>query len=387
MKNRVFPFAILFVFSLFVGCAENKEETKSPVYHIDLKQKSEPSKIETFLSDMQIRLVPLETKDSIYFDGEASKIHMDGKSIFIVNASQNSIFRFNEQGEFIKKHSRQGQGPEEYSILFNIALSKGVIYGLDRKKVQLYDYDGNYIKTIPLKYEGRQIWAKEDGTVFISGNYTQPYQAAVYQKDGDVLEILPSNKNLLKLPISQSTNYSIGEYNNGVYLTNYFDRNIYQLEDSVSILATLDFGDMNISDNFFAGTVEEIEARFSDYRQNDKAVFKIDHLTLTDEWLIFTPTLFDPSVVYYNRKSNTYIVNKGFKEPYNLFFGKYNAPDGYIEETEEFYRLVNAMELKEMVEELTNQDSDYLSQYPFLKNVDVSKIDENTNDWILFFKL
>lgn len=387
MKKRIYPFALLFIFLLFIRCAENKEKINNSVYHIDLRQEFEPSIINKFLSDMQIRLLPLATKDSMYFDGEASKIHIDGKSVFIVDASQNSIFRFNDKGEFIQKIAHHGQGPKEYSMLFNIALSKGLIYGLDRKKIQVYDYDGNYIKTIPLRHEGRQIWVKEDGTIFIAGNYIQPYQIVVYQKDGNILEFLPSNKELLKLSISQSTNYSIGEYNSSVYLTNYFDRNIYQLEDSVSILATLDFGDMNISDNFFAGTAEEIDARFSDYRQNDKAVFKIDHLTLTDEWLIFTPTLFDPSVVYYNRKSNKYIVNKGFEKPYNLFFGRYNAPDGYVEETKEFYRLVNAMELKEMIEELAKQDSDYLSQYPFLKNVDVSKIDENTNDWIIFFKL
>lgn len=387
MKKRIFSFAILFVFSFFISCTENEEETKKTVYHIDLKQKSEPSEVEMFLSKIQIRLLPLETKEFMCFDGEASKVYIDDKSIFIVDASQNSIFRFNNEGTFIKHISRRGQGPEEYNTLFNIALSKGLIYGLDRKKIQIYDYVGNYIKTIPLKHEGRQIWVKEDGTVFIAGNYIQPYQIVVYKTDGTVLEFSPSNKELLKLSVSQSTHYSIGEYNSCVYLTNYFDRNIYQLKDSVSILATLDFGGMNISDGFFAGTAEEIEARFSDYRKNDKAVFKIDHLTITDKWLIFTPSLFEPSVVYYNRQSNKYIVNKDFEEPYNLFFGKYNAPDGYIEETKEFYRLVNAMEFKEMIEELAKQDLDYLSLYPFLKNVDVSKIDDNTNDWIIFFKL
>ena len=87
------------------------------------------------------------------------------------------------------------------------------------------------------------------------------------------------------------------------------------------------------------------------------------------------------------RKSDTYLLNKNWGQPYDLFFGGYRAPDGYDEKSREFYQLVNAVELKEVVGEIAKAAPNYQDTYPFLKGVDVSQIDDNTNDWIVFFKL
>lgn len=171
-------------------------------------------------------------------------------------------------------------------------------------------------------------------------------------------------------------------------MTNYFDPSIYQLEDTVSAFATLDFKGMNIPSDMFSGTDEEIANRFREYREGDKAILSFDRLTVTDDWVVFAPSLiWDPCVVYYNRKSDTYLLNKNWGQPYDLFFGGYRAPDGYDEKSREFYQLVNAVELKEVVGEIVKAAPNYQDTYPFLKGVDVSQIDDNTNDWIVFFKL
>ena len=145
---------------------------------------------------------------------------------------------------------------------------------------------------------------------------------------------------------------------------------------------------MNIPSNMFSGTDEEIADRFREYREGDKAILSFDRLTVTDDWVVFAPSLiWDPCVVYYNRKSDTYLLNKNWGQPYDLFFGGYRAPDGYDEKSREFYQLVNAVELKEVVGEIAKAAPNYQDTYPFLKGVDVSQIDDNTNDWIVFFKL
>ena len=196
---------------------------------------------------------------------------------------------------------------------------------------------------------------------------------------------LPS---LPKRKISQSTYHSLKRYGDRILLTNYFDPSIYQLEDTVSAFATLDFKGMNIPSNMFSGTDEEIANRFREYREGDKAILSFDRLTVTDDWVVFAPSLiWDPCVVYYNRKSDTYLLNKNWGQPYDLFFGGYRAPDGYDEKSREFYQLVNAVELKEVVGEIAKAAPNYQDTYPFLKGVDVSQIDDNTNDWIVFFKL
>ena len=70
-------------------------------------------------------------------------------------------------------------------------------------------------------------------------------------------------------------------------MTNYFDPSIYQLEDTVSAFATLDFKGMNIPSNMFSGTDEEIANRFREYREGDKAILSFDRLTVTDDWVVF----------------------------------------------------------------------------------------------------
>lgn len=391
MKKRIISFAVCSVIWLLQGCGEKKSDAKTnepSVYQVDLKAASDPETVEKFLNGMEIRLLPLESGDSMLFKGSGSAIHLDGNNIFLLDASQQAIFRFDRSGKFINKIFRKGQGLEEYNVLFGMTLFKNTIYGLDNKKIQLYDYEGKYIKTIPLKNAGRQIGVKEDGTVVVASNYIQPYQLTEYRTDGTVSEYLPSNKNLLKQQVSQSTYHSLKRYGDGVLLTNYFDPNIYQLKDTLSVFATLDYKGMNIPDNFFEGTDEEVASRFREYREGDKAVLSTDRITITDDWAIFVPSLiWDPCVVYYNRKSNTFLLNKGFAQPYDLFFGGYKAPDGYDEQSGEFYRLINAVELKEIVEELAKDDPDYLNTYPFLKNVDCSQINDDSNDWIIFYKL
>lgn len=36
-----------------------------------------------------------------------------------------------------------------------MALFDNKVYALDNTKIQLYDYEGNYLKTVPLKNDGR----------------------------------------------------------------------------------------------------------------------------------------------------------------------------------------------------------------------------------------
>ena len=80
------------------------------------------------------------------------------------------------------------------------------------------------------------------------------------------------------------------------------------------------------------------------------------------------------------------MLSKKMEKPYDLFFGGYNTPDGYNASTGEFYDLVNSMDLKGVIQDL-KEEPDYLNKYPFFRNVDLLKIDENSNDCIVFYKL
>lgn len=153
----------------------------------------------------------------------------------------------------------------------------------------------------------------------------------------------------------------------------------------------MDFGHMNIPDDFYEGSPEVVEKRFNDLRgsvkNGIKAVLSIEYLLVTDDWIVFQPGELANRGIYYNRKTGFWMTTKYFTEPYKTFLTGNKLPDGYNPETGEFYRLVSAMDLKEVIENISASDKDYLDKYPCFKGIDPQKIDDNTNDFVMFFKL
>jgi hypothetical protein len=113
----------------------------------------------------------------------------------------------------------------------------------------------------------------------------------------------------------------------------------------------------------------------------------ISNVTVTDDWIIFSPEEGPGSfIVFYDRKQNRYITNQGFDFPCSVFFEKWHAPHGCTE-TGEYYSTVSSEKLREMMEKLTTKEEDYLSKYGFLKGIDPAGINEDDNDWLVFFTL
>lgn len=220
-------FSALFLGLSLVSCSDSaKTEHEIPVYSIDVKQTPNADEVNQFFGQAQIHLQPLETRDSMYFNGEEAVVHVADGQLFVHDVAQDIIFRFDKNGKFLNRIARKGQGLEEYTFLSGITIANQTIYGLNRNKIQCYDYEGNYLKTIPLKRNSWQIAVRNDGTLFTATNYIQPYQFTAYYPDGTVSDFMPSNPELLKLEVSQSTHHSLKQDKGVAYFTNYFDRNI-----------------------------------------------------------------------------------------------------------------------------------------------------------------
>ena len=207
MKKNIFIFC--FVFLLSCSVSDNPLNETSMVYKINLENTEENQN--EFLNNVEIRILPLETNAMNIFKGESSYVYFNDNNIFVFDVSQGSIFRFDKNGNFLNVVNRKGQGPEEYNVIFNINVDNNYIYALDRKKILVYDFDGKYNKTIPLKYEARQFLVRKDGSIITITNYRQPYQLTVYKRNGEISEFLPTDSSLQKIQVSQSTYHSLKE--------------------------------------------------------------------------------------------------------------------------------------------------------------------------------
>ena len=319
-------------------------------------------------------------------------MHVKGNTMIVEDPSQNGhIFVFDNQGNFIRHWNRLGQGNEEYTWNYSMATTDDRIYIQDHIKIQVYDYEGNYIQSIPNQEDrGTQIEVVGD-KIYVREGYMKENQLHVIDESGTVLsEHLPSREVIRNFMIPLTNYYTTGNYDGGVYISNPLDFNIYLMKDTIQTLAKLDFGTMHLPADFFDGDTQTVERKMHEVRaykgeMDTRHIIFISNLVVTDDWLTFTPETFDARVVFCDRNTSETVTNRNFKFPYSVFFKRYNAPLGFNEQTQEFYQLVNAMEVKEMVEEAkANGDID---KYPFLKNLDVESINEDTNAFVLFFRI
>lgn len=385
-------YIVVCVAALLFSCTDRKEAGGQVAsFHVDLKNEASPEVMESFLNNMQIRLMPLETTDSCLFSGGASHLNIVDDYLFVVDGEQRCFFRFDKSGKYINKIGNRGEGDKEYTALLSNAIANKNIYVKDWTKIQVYDYDNNYIRSIPYKGSRCQIHVSPEGRIYARRSYANDTQLQVLDQEGKVIaEYFPTEEVVRGFKIPKGNARCMGNYDKGIYITNPMDNAIYLLQDTVRVIARLDFGALNLPSDFFSGTSEQVEAKFWDLRggiTETKAILFINNLIVTDDWITFCPETFDPVIVFCNRKTNTCITNRGFEAPYSVFFDKYKSPDGYNASTGEFYRLLDAMELKKMIETLAEEDKDYSQIYPFLKGIDPEKIDEDSNDWVLFFKM
>lgn len=383
---------LLFCCIIFQSCISTTNETKEmQKFYINLNE--ETNDMNQLCENMDIRLMPFESMETCIFNDEASHVYIVDDNIFIVDISQDIIFRFDRKGNFKNLLNQKGQGDKEYKTMFRAKFSDGSIYVQDYEKIQVYNYEGQFLKSIPIK-ENRSDFIVSNQRVYLRQSYANEHQLLIYDESNNVVaEYLPSREVLRNFIIPVSNRYIMGNYDNGVYVANPMDYNIYMINDTVSVLAQLDFGTMNLPSDFFDGNSELVEQRFDDVRSSGKkrvtkAITMINNLIVTDDWITFTPESFDPTAVYCNRKTGTSFTNKGLKEPYATFFKGYKCPRGYDPTTNEFYLLVNCMDLKEMIESLKESvGNSYDKKYPFLKGINPEEIQDDTNGWLLYFKL
>lgn len=393
MKEKSLLLAVVFCMGMLSCQQTKKEKQEIPVLSVDYNVHPDPAKVEEMQQSMQIRFVPLETTDESLFRGRSSRLSKYGNHIFVADYTQECILVYDGKGNYQNRISRKGEGPEEYVSIMEMAVNNNLVYVLDiRGKVQVYDFEGNYIKGVPLKHGGSQLYVTEKEEIYIGRSFKNKTQWLVYDNQGTILhEYFPPNDKLANFEVPKTSVNTVGAYNGGIYIANYLDYNIYWLKDTISVLATLDFGNFNLPADFFDGSSENIEQRFWDLRgsvkEGIKAIFSMEDLIVTDDWFIFLPGELAVRGVYYNRKTDFYMTTKYFTEPYQTFLGGYNTPDGYDATTGEFYRLVDVGKLKEIIQKMA-QDKDYLEKYPFFKGIDPEKInEEEDNDWAMFFKL
>jgi len=140
-------FIIVFSFFLFNSCQEAVKPKCKDCLILHASLDEEVISLERLFD--KIELIPLETTDNSLIRYIGKYEFLDGKH-FILDDTQYILFIFDEQGNYINRIARVGQGPGEYRYIYDFSLNpqKGQIEMLSPYRlIYCYDFDGKYLKT------------------------------------------------------------------------------------------------------------------------------------------------------------------------------------------------------------------------------------------------
>jgi hypothetical protein len=242
---------------LVVSCSRNsKKDVEHVTIKIDLTANQSEKSISDFQKRFSIRLVPLETTDASLI-GSILQIIVTEKDIFIKNTvglMMSNILRFDTEGNFINKIDRTGNGPQEYNSIHSIAVADNKLYVADngRKQIFQYDFKGNYLNKFPVEHYAYQMFVDRSGKMTVMGSYLNDYKLYLYDESmNQIASFFPREEKMANMNLTRSTINSIGLYDDGIYVTNYFDPTVYLIRNhEVKPLVTFDFERNNLPEDF-----------------------------------------------------------------------------------------------------------------------------------------
>lgn len=361
MRN-ILAFAILLAF--FYSCT-NEKPIDQDVFVLDLTQDL------TIESDMKlsdiakdIKYTKLESNADCFIQ-QVRKYSITDKYLLAYDRTQDLIFLFSRDGKFLRKISRIGKGPGEYSRPNDVRISSCEKFILihNQKQVNRYDFEGNLLGTTPLPSWANNVDTYRDGLVGIfASHYSKQmdnYTMVTFDWEGNITgEYGKRNWDWLtpEMPINRSKFY---HYDNSYYHhENYYDT-VYCLTNNMEFKARIYLKSENNSAKLL-----KIK---DDQEELDLKGFQLD------SWLE-TPGYFFVNGPY-NRRMHPLTYNKKTNEayylPYNselLTHGIPNDLDGgapfwpgrYIDG--KLYRLDYAHKLKAILENELLDNAEFKNQ-------------------------
>ncbi|MDR3308533.1 MAG: 6-bladed beta-propeller [Tannerella sp.] len=249
----VFPTIVAAFSLLFCTCTQSKKtqtlQSITPVYEdsctyyllgentriaVPLDNPQQPSITDYF---KQVELIPLETRDDVLI-GKMTKLVFYQGRYYTLDRQQNIVHVFDEHGKFIFKIDNKGQGPGQYSVIYDIIINPFIasIELLDPMGViQRYDLSGEYKETVRVKSsEIRAVhrFISLDDHTYVFYGASQPLKVIGYDMSKEEI-IFQAFEEQGNFNIFSSLDFTPFFYYHGDwYFSRYFNAEAYKIEKS-----------------------------------------------------------------------------------------------------------------------------------------------------------
>jgi hypothetical protein len=154
MKNKIKIISIVLFIStcvLLASCQKQKAEWKGTIEEVDgvtvVKNPDEPLYGE-LVFDLEEDLSIGKEDDDNYMFFRIGDIKVDGNgNIYVFEFGNKRVQKFGRDGKYTCTIGAEGQGPGEYQFPLSLLINDktGVISVMDRRKLVVFDMDGNYL--------------------------------------------------------------------------------------------------------------------------------------------------------------------------------------------------------------------------------------------------
>lgn len=282
---------------LLLSCTQKSEEVKQNVLSVTIGQN------ELAPSDLfrDIEIIPLETSDESLIKA-IGRIIEDKDRYYILDTQQSVVFCFNKQGRFLYKIDKNGSGPDEYHLIYEMIVKpdRNLIYLLSPMgAIYTYDLDGNFIKKDLLPVGGQQDMIEIGNDLIACWTLFGPPDDKVIFYDLNAEKVVGGFwKDTDDTFMSNMCIDVFYQYKGDNYFSTQFANEVYRFtKDTVELAYTWDFGSDNLylepfkdkvkeDPNIFPQLTETLEIPYYFFRQfqNKDYYYTIQANWSIDQW-------------------------------------------------------------------------------------------------------
>jgi len=176
MKTRLkYLLAISLISFLIMSCTEEKATKKAGWKgEVELKNgtkiiknPSEPVYGEILLELEEELRIGREDDDNYLFYDPRNICVDEQRNIYILERGNHRIQKFDKDGNYLRTIGKEGQGPGEFERPYSLVLDKkNNIYVSDRRKIHFFNPRGEFEKTISLSDQVNNFFVSSEGNIF-----------------------------------------------------------------------------------------------------------------------------------------------------------------------------------------------------------------------------
>ena len=179
MKNKTYLVSIVLIISAFIllaSCQNQKAEWKGTIEEVDgvkiVKNPKEPIYGEIYL-DLEEDLKIGNEEDENYQFYRVRDVALDSHlNIYILDAGNHRVQKFDKNGNYLQTIGRKGQGPGEFAGPSNVFInSQDNLYVSEGRRIQIFNSSGNFMKSIPLENSISDFYVDSRGDIFANASW------------------------------------------------------------------------------------------------------------------------------------------------------------------------------------------------------------------------